>query len=141
MERRSFIKQCTVLCIGSVGFSFLMQSCGAVHYASFNMDAQKIKVKKSEFTDSKNQGRKFIVIRTPQLQFPICVYKIDDDFTALYMQCTHQGCELHPNKVSLVCPCHGSEFTIEGKVQSPPADKNLTRFNVSSDNENIYIEI
>ena len=141
MERRDFIKNCATACAVGVGISFLMQSCGSLYYANSSVESNKLKIKKTEFVDSKNQERKFIIVRTELLAFPICVYKKSGEFTALYMQCTHQGCELQPNKISLVCPCHGSEFTTDGKVQSPPADKDLKKFNVITDNENIYIEI
>lgn len=141
MERRDFIKNCTTLCAGSIGLSVLMQSCGSIHYAASSVDANKIKVNKTEFVNAKNVKRKFVVIRSDKFQFPICVYKTDEKYSAIYMQCTHQGCELNPNKTSLVCPCHGSEFSTDGKVLSPPADKDLKQFKIITDNENIYIEL
>lgn len=141
MERRTFIRNCTMFCAAGIGLSVLMQSCGSVYYATSSVESNKIKIKKSEFTDAKNQERKFVVIRTEILPFPVSLYKKGEEYVALYMQCTHQGCELQPNTTSLVCPCHGSEFTTEGKVQNPPADKDLRKFNVITDNENIYIEL
>lgn len=141
MKRRDFIMNCTMLCAGGIGLSALMQSCGAIHYATSTIETNKIKINKTEFLDKKNAERKFVVIRADQLQFPVCLYKIDKEYVALYMQCTHQGCELQPNKVSLVCPCHGSEFSNTGVVISPPADKNLKQFKVISDDENLYIEL
>jgi len=141
MERRDFIKQCSVLCAGGIGVTFLMESCGSVHYALNSVETNKIKIQKSEFLDQKNKERKFVVVKNDKLQFPVGLYLNKGKYTALYMQCTHQGCELHANKTSLVCPCHGSEFSTEGKVQSAPADKDLKQFKVISDNENIYIEL
>ncbi len=141
MERRDFIKSCTAICAGGIGLSLLMQSCGSVHYAVSAVETNRIKIKKTEFIDPKKRERKFVVVKTEKLQFPICLYLKGGGYTALYMQCTHQGCELNPNRISLVCPCHGSEFSNEGKVQNPPADKDLKQFNVVSDNENIYIEL
>ena len=121
--------------------TFLMESCGTVHYALNNTEANRIKILKSEFLNTKNKERKFVVVKNDKLQFPVGLYLNNGKYTALYMQCTHQGCELHANKTSLVCPCHGSEFSTEGKVQSAPADKDLKQFKVISDNENIYIEL
>ncbi len=141
MERRVFIRSCSVLCVSGMGLSGLLESCDSIHYASHSNEINRIKVNKMEFIGTKKNERKFVVIRSEKLQYPICVYSIGKEYVALYMQCTHQGCELHPNKTSLVCPCHGSEFSIEGKVQSPPADKDLKQFKVVTDNESIYIEI
>jgi len=130
-----------MFCAAGIGLTVLMQSCGSIYYATSSTEVNKIKVKKSEFFDPKNTERKLVVVRTELLPFPICLYKKSDQYVALYMQCTHQGCELQPNATSLVCPCHGSEFTTDGKVQSPPADKDLKQFKVITDNENIYIEL
>ncbi|NOR86479.1 MAG: Rieske 2Fe-2S domain-containing protein, partial [Bacteroidales bacterium] len=44
----------------------------------------------------------------------------------LSAKCSHLGC--HINKLKndeLICPCHGSKFTVEGKVIQGPANKNL----------------
>jgi cytochrome b6-f complex iron-sulfur subunit len=139
MERREFIKNCALICGTGFAASALL-SCKGIHYANATTENNKVRVSKSEFNDEKSQ-RAFVVVRNEQLQFPICVYYTAGKYTALYMQCTHQGCELQPNKISLVCPCHGSEFSNEGKVQSAPADTDLRQFKVITDNENIYIEI
>jgi glycine/D-amino acid oxidase-like deaminating enzyme/nitrite reductase/ring-hydroxylating ferredoxin subunit len=43
--------------------------------------------------------------------------------------CTHMGCVVHFNKVekSWDCPCHGSRFSIEGKVLEGPAFTDLAK--------------
>jgi cytochrome b6-f complex iron-sulfur subunit len=41
--------------------------------------------------------------------------------TALDATCTHQGCTVSPAGPELVCPCHGSQFTLTGAVTSGPA--------------------
>lgn len=48
--------------------------------------------------------------------------------------CTHAGCIVNwsadnPAK-AFGCPCHGSFFTVDGKVTQGPADKPLARYNV-----------
>lgn len=141
MERRNFIKNCTLLCASGIGIAALMESCGSIHYAASTIETNKIKINKSEFIDKKNVERKFVVVRSEKTQFPICLYKKDKEFIGVSMECTHQGCELNPNETTLVCPCHGSEFSKEGKVMSPPADKDLKQFKVTTDNETIYIEL
>lgn len=140
MERREFIKNCAVLCGTGLALTTL-GSCKGIHYVNASTADNKIKVSKTEFVDASKGERTFIVVKNEKLQFPVCVYNTNGKYIALYMQCTHQGCELQPNKISLVCPCHGSEFSTDGKVQSAPADSDLKQFNVISDNENIYIEI
>jgi nitrite reductase/ring-hydroxylating ferredoxin subunit len=50
-----------------------------------------------------------------------------DAFTALTAICTHQNCTITgfaaPN---YVCPCHGSQFSLTGKVVSGPAPRALS---------------
>ncbi|MBK9247047.1 MAG: Rieske (2Fe-2S) protein [Ignavibacteria bacterium] len=100
-------------------------------------------MKKSEFVHHKTDEiiqRPYVLIKTEKHKYPLCVYKIDDNkYSALLMRCSHKGCELNPQGDYLVCPCHGSEFTNTGIVQSPPAAQNLTTFPTTTDNENIYI--
>ncbi len=141
MQRRDFLKNCSLFYATGIGVAILTESCGSIYYASSKKDEGKIIVKKNEFIDTNKVIRKFVVIRPEKLQFPICIYKNENEYNALYMQCTHQGCELQPNKSFLVCPCHGSEFSNTGKVQSPPADSDLKQFKINTDNENIYIQL
>jgi Rieske Fe-S protein len=39
--------------------------------------------------------------------------------------CTHMGCILDLSGNKLLCPCHGSEFSLDGKVLVGPARDNL----------------
>lgn len=64
--------------------------------------------------------------------------------TVLSSHCTHLGCKI--NKMEngmLVCPCHGSEYNLEGKVIKGPSYKNLEKLpsKISSDGTHIEIEI
>ena len=44
------------------------------------------------------------------------IRKSDTSFTAIKTVCTHKGCDVELEGSKFVCPCHGSEFTLEGKV-------------------------
>jgi menaquinol-cytochrome c reductase iron-sulfur subunit len=54
----------------------------------------------------------------------------DHNVIAYKPACTHLACAYHwENKANkFVCPCHGSEFSIEGKVLAGPAPRPLDRF-------------
>jgi cytochrome b6-f complex iron-sulfur subunit len=41
--------------------------------------------------------------------------------TALDSTCTHQGCTVAPAGSQLMCPCHGSEYSLTGAVKRGPA--------------------
>jgi len=64
--------------------------------------------------------------------------------TVLSSHCTHLGCKINKTENGrLVCPCHGSEYDLEGKVLKGPAYKNLERLpsKISEDGTHIEIEI
>jgi len=44
---------------------------------------------------------------------------------ALSLECTHLGCQVTYKRTHFVCPCHGSEFAIDGTVIKGPADRPL----------------
>ena len=59
-------------------------------------------------------------------------------------RCTHLGCRL--NKVEndeIVCSCHGSRFSKNGKVLKGPADKNLIQleYTVDKSSKEIIINV
>jgi Rieske Fe-S protein len=52
-------------------------------------------------------------------------------FHALSMQCTHEGCPVRPPVNGVItCPCHGSQYDLEGHVKHGPAQLPLARYEV-----------
>jgi Rieske Fe-S protein len=50
-------------------------------------------------------------------------------FHALSMQCTHEGCPVRPPSQGIItCPCHGSQYDLEGRVRRGPAQLPLARY-------------
>lgn len=145
MERRDFLKNCFAACAAGAVLSIALQSCKSIYEATVSLDSNRLKLLKSEFTDSEGQARAFVRIRHEKLEFPVVIYKTtvnqQEVYTALSTKCTHSGCEVQPNKVSLVCPCHGSEFSNKGVVLNPPAERDLKQYSVTTDNENIYVQL
>lgn len=85
------------------------------------------KVGGSIFLDDDN-----MLIRTSQTQF-----------TAVNLICTHKGCTVEIEGNKFVCPCHGSEYTLDGKVTEGPAKKDLKKYNVVYDptNETVTVKM
>ena len=54
-------------------------------------------------------------------------------FYALSSVCTHLGCMTRyvPENAQLACPCHGSRFSLEGKVTAGPAPRPLRRLQMT----------
>ncbi|MGM0532782.1 MAG: ubiquinol-cytochrome c reductase iron-sulfur subunit [Bacteroidota bacterium] len=71
----------------------------------------------------------------------IIAYLGDDEYFALSKICTHNQCtvEYNEGKELLECPCHGSEFEIDGDVASGPAEDPLKEYNTELDGQTLRI--
>jgi cytochrome b6-f complex iron-sulfur subunit len=58
-------------------------------------------------------------------------------FYAVSAVCTHLGCITNwkSERGIIACPCHGSKFTVEGKVIEGPAPRPLPRFLMTLDEQ------
>jgi cytochrome b6-f complex iron-sulfur subunit len=54
-------------------------------------------------------------------------------FYALSSVCTHLGCMTRyvPESAQLACPCHGSRFSLDGRVAAGPAPRPLRRLQMT----------
>ena len=55
------------------------------------------------------------------------------DFLALSHDCTHSQCQVDflPERGIIVCPCHGSQFSVTGTVLAGPALRPLDQYRVT----------
>jgi Rieske Fe-S protein len=145
MNRRKFISNSCVACAGGIGLSYLLSSCASTHYVAGTLEPKGISIPMSEFADSKKQNqtmRDFIIVHHDNLEFPIYLYRINkDEYSALWMKCTHQGSELNAGGDHLYCSSHGSEFDKKGNAIHGPAEKNLRSFPAYIQNDKIIIEL
>lgn len=145
MQRKEFIHSCCLTGLALSSISLLESCASAIYSAKHNLSEGKISLDESEFTVTAKKGtsqRKFVLVRNEKLEFPVYVNRIGDhQYKAVYLKCTHKGCEVRPQGTILVCPCHSSEFDVNGKVLSPPADEDLKQFPVTVADNKILISI
>ncbi len=69
------------------------------------------------------------------------VKQSDGKITAFAPQCTHLACAYHweAAQSKFVCPCHGSVFSIEGKVLEGPAPRPLDQYLTRIENNRLQI--
>lgn len=136
LTRRDFLAKG---CMACVGVGLLTLSGCATHYAAGTIESSGLSILKSEFAQvkkGKTSYRTFLLIQNDKLEFPIYLYRFSEtEYSALWMECTHQGAELQASGDFLYCPSHGSEFNNRGTVSNGPAEKNLRTlpFNLSGD--------
>lgn len=120
-------------------------SCESLHYVNASPVAGKIEVPLTEFFVERKgsmEARKFVLLQSEALKFPICVYRIgEDQYVSSLLECTHQGCGLDVGGGIYSCPCHGSEFSTTGKVLEGPAEQDLKTFITKIENEQIVVYV
>lgn len=55
------------------------------------------------------------------------------------MVCTHQTCLIRTRPEGFLCPCHGSEFSPDGEVQTGPATEDLRWLRVSISEDSVWV--
>ncbi len=145
MNRRRFIKQSCFLCMSAALTPGVLSGCQATHYVSGVIEPDGLSVLKSEFTYLKKDQpiiRQYIIVQQEKLEFPIYVYRFsENEYSALWMKCSHQGAELQASGDHLQCPSHGSEFNNKGVVSHGPAEQNLRSFPVVIQGDKILIDL
>ncbi|HUR12621.1 MAG TPA: Rieske 2Fe-2S domain-containing protein [Flavitalea sp.] len=145
MERRDFIKSSCTACLSVTVLSALVSSCTPTRYITGKLGKDGITLHTDDFKVKQKGGTaysSFLIVRNEALKYPVCVYRLNEQvYTALWMQCTHQGAELQASGDVLQCSAHGSEFTNAGKVRTGPAARDLRTFPVSVVNNEIFIDL
>ena len=72
------------------------------------------------------------------------VYVVKKSNTDIYVMstvCTHMGCLVHwdDSKKEFLCPCHGGEYNIEGKVIAGPPPRPLDRFKTKIEGQQLFV--
>jgi cytochrome b6-f complex iron-sulfur subunit len=59
---------------------------------------------------------------------------------AVNSKCTHAGCAAEWKNKAFACPCHGSQFKVDGSVEKGPAAKPLVTFPVKLEGQSILVK-
>ena len=80
-----------------------------------------------------NEDLEVIVVRNPETE----------RIVALNSVCPHAGCNVkwEDDDKNLKCPCHDSEFAIDGKLLEGPAREGLAVYEVKEQGESILVKI
>lgn len=135
-SRRQFLRNSAAL-VALCAVGPAMGGCSSVRTLEHTYSDNRIRVARTEIGTSA-QG----IVDIESLEAPILISKVGvDEYKAVLMLCTHKGCDVQPTGAILTCPCHGSEFSTEGKVLSGPASENLFEFSIETDDKYLNIII
>jgi cytochrome b6-f complex iron-sulfur subunit len=135
ISRRDFIKKSAVgVVAGTVILSSLDLSklAAASKPGAFQRSGDDIIVKLS---DSKNAALATAGGSVMLDDDNILIRMSQTQFLAVNLICRHKGCTVELQGDKFVCPCHGSEYTLEGKVTNGPAKSNLKTFEAIFDSD------
>jgi thiosulfate dehydrogenase [quinone] large subunit len=137
MRRRDFVQRLPLIPSGIVvGTSSLVTSgCAGAPYVSPRTAPGRLLVDAS--TLGIDTG---IFVQRAGMERPIYLWLAQSgEPSAVLASCTHRGCQPEPVGERLVCPCHGSQFSLDGSVLEGPADRPLTRYAVTREGEDLVI--
>ena len=145
MNRRKFIKNSCISCMGLLAGISLIESCSPAKMIHSPINGSDIIVELKDF-ENIHKGQKqylpYLIIENDQLKYPICLYRINETtYSAVWMCCTHQGATLQVFGDKLQCPAHGSEFNQLGEVLNTPATERLRKFPVNIHQNQLFISL
>lgn len=80
------------------------------------------------------------LLRNPEGGLPILLVRLESGaHSAVLTRCTHRGCQTEPVADRLVCPCHGSEYTLTGRLLEGPAEADLVRYAVHREDDGTLV--
>lgn len=82
-------------------------------------------------------------LRTTVKEKPLILVNVDGRIRAFSGICTHESCELGWNQRQQLirCPCHGSGFFPDGRVERGPATEPLPEYPASVRDGKVYVEV
>lgn len=137
MDRRDFIQTLSLVPVGTCVAALPLAGCAGVPYVTPAEVGGRLLVPTAALEDG---GGVFVAVRGSDR--PVFLHRTDEgELVALLARCTHRGCQPEPVADRMVCPCHGSEYDLEGNVLQGPADRPLTRYEATTEGENAVIWI
>ena len=125
LPRRVFLQRTRALAIGACAASaraalpLFSVACASVPYVRGDLRDGLVHLPLSALDAD---GRALVEI--PGVDLPVFVLRVPGaGARALSTRCTHRGCEVEPASDRLVCPCHGSEYSLDGAVLRGPAPR------------------
>ena len=139
MKRRSFVQRLPVLSAGLAASASvaMIGGCASAPYLVPQLTPRGLSLDASELGPDGDAS-----VQAPDMARPIYIRRsASGSLTAVLASCTHRGCQPEPVGDRLECPCHGSQFSFEGAVLGGPAERPLTRYEVTEMDGEIVVRI
>jgi cytochrome b6-f complex iron-sulfur subunit len=140
IDRRKFLKKVEtvavgVACGGRSALPLMLAACGGMKYVTPSRIGSQLAVPLAEL----DEGSALVELDGGR---PIHLRRLDNgEFSAVLTRCMHRGCQVEATADRFVCPCHGSEYSLDGQVLKGPTERPLIRYRVTSDDTRVYIHV
>ncbi len=126
MNKRSFLKSMVIITSGLLS---AITAWGMGRFASFSFAASRKREFPKEILSRIQPGVPFHV---PEAGVWLVKTQGQDTVSALDDKCPHLGCKQNwnPQRNLFECPCHGSEFDIQGSMKKGPAAKGMPHLHI-----------
>ncbi len=139
MQRRNFLKSsCNACLLLATGILLpALSGCGPAAYQVITAEPKDDRIEVP--ADAFAKGA-LVVIRPKGWYYSIALRKKEDNtYSALLLKCTHQDNQLTAAADGYSCSLHGSAFSRDGQVTKGPAERALTSYPVTSQNNTLII--
>jgi cytochrome b6-f complex iron-sulfur subunit len=139
MNRRNFLNWVGIGMIAS-SLPVAIAACSSKETKQNTSESQEWQeIGKSSQLD---QNGKLLAKNTSVGEVLVVKSSLTNNLIAVKPICTHAGCtvEWKSDTDKFVCPCHGSEFGIDGKVQTAPATTPLETYAVKIEGDAVLIQ-
>lgn len=126
LARRVFLRKVGRASAGALCGAALpaLASCGGMRYATATRTGGALRVEEAELGSDDA-----VLVASPLDARPIFLWRAGDGrYVAVSTRCAHRGCQVQRQGPRLACPCHGSEYELDGALLEGPADRPLRRF-------------
>ena len=141
MDRRKFI-QTAALALGGTIISRDILTAKVRSRAGAN-DVREIPINLTDTPELKNVGGTYH-LEVEDLQRDILVvHQTKDNYIAVDLKCKHRGCDVNydGDLHKFVCPCHGSEYDLGGRVLKGPTKAPLSYYHAELKGEEVVVTV
>lgn len=142
MNRHEFLKSASGVLVAAVTApaASLLQSCAPSAYVIHApVENYKTVIPLNDLPDLVQAGS-FARVYAGNAANPIVLWReTDGQYKAVLSTCSHNGCEVRKLRNGFECPCHGSEYDLNGNVLRGPASEPLESFPVEISDDRIAI--
>lgn len=139
--RREFLQWCGLAAASAIGTPWFFVGC-AGQLATYRTQVRnsQIHIPRQEAAVL-DQPDGLLMVHARGVSGPIFLRNVDGRIIALSSICTHRGCEVRVMPDLYQCPCHGSEYDLDGAVLAGPAKQALQRLTVKETANEFIIEL